>query len=494
MKKLIYLLSFITLVSANDTIYKGCGVDESEARLNLANNISTKIESTTSLNKSNSDIFGIELFSKTFTKNSKQTTSLSLKEVKISNEDDKICASISKNTLFTLTQKLIDKTKKYSKKSLPKYEKDKVVKINEILSDLKNSIVLAELFKDKFDDKIIEKLQNKQKLFTNLRKNYHSQFAKITILGNYSSLKVDGKSYKQNQELFLETGNHKFSINSSNHCKVEKEFTLVNSKDFETIINMEDYKFPYMIIDANKKDASLTINGTKQPLGTKKVFQKCDGSTVPYSIDFQGQKENGTLTLNPNETVEENFTFYSKDELKEFSNLAISYEEPSRIEIRYGYMAVSLNEDYENFEDLNTIQLNYINNYKAFKYGFGALYGTGEFSSAYELYYNLGLQLTRISENSTLRIGSVVIIPSLTAQIGVGYHELYNTETESYIDTFKTKETQEEDDFVRDNAILRGNFSLDFIVNKNIGINLFVQQQFTMEESTTFGGGLSLNF
>ena len=147
-KLLLTLMLSSSFLSANDKIYKGCGVDEQKARLNLANNISTKIESTTSIDKSNSSIFGIKLFSKTFRKNSRQTTNLSLKEVVVSHENDKVCATITKDKLLKLTKQLIQKIDGYSINSLPKYEKEKVIKINSILSDIKNSIVLSELFED----------------------------------------------------------------------------------------------------------------------------------------------------------------------------------------------------------------------------------------------------------------------------------------------------------------------------------------------------------
>ena len=491
---LILILTSTTFLMANDDIYKGCGINENEARLNLANNISTKIESTTSLEKSNSSVFGLELFSKTFKKNSKQTSNLSLKNVKIINENDKICATIHKDKLFELTQQLIEKVNTYSDKSLPKYEKDKVIKLTDILSDIKNAIVLSEVYQDKVTEDTTKQLLKKQKYFLNLRKKYHSQFVKITVIGEFDTLTIDNKNQTKNKELFLKAGNHKFNIKSSNSCEIEKEFTLKNSEDFETIINMNEYNFPYIIIDSNKKDAILSINNEKKVLGDKYTFKNCDGTNIPYSVTYNNQKENGNFTLNPNETLEKSFTFYSNQELSEFHKLSKSYEDTTRLEIQYGYMGVNLTDDYEDFENINTLQINLINTTKAFRYGFGAVYGKGDNSTVYELYYNIGLQLSRLGETSSVRLGPIVMIPSISAQIGFGTHELYDTETEVLKNTFRENLTEDENDFIRDHGILKGTFGIDFIVNKNIGINIFAQKQFTMEKSTTFGIGLSLGF
>ncbi|MEA2017950.1 MAG: hypothetical protein U9N59_05840 [Campylobacterota bacterium] len=491
---LTLLLCSTSLLIANDNIYKGCGENENEARINLANNISTKIESTTSLEKSNSSIFGFELFSKTFKKNSKQTSNLSLKNVQISNENDKVCATIDKDELFILTKQLITKIDNYNEKSLPKYEKDKVIKLNEILSDIKNCIVLSEVYQNVLEKDTTKNLQQKQKYFLNLRKQYHSQFVKITIIGDFSKLEIDNIKQNHNKELFLKSGNHKFKITSSKYCEIEKEFTLNSSEDFETIINMDEYNFPYIIVDSNKKDAVLSINNENKILGDKHIFKNCDGTNIPYWVTYNNQKENGNFTLNPNESLEKSFIFYSNKELSQFNELSKSYEDTTRLEIKYGYMGVSLSDDYEDFENINTLQVNLINTTKAFRYGFGAVYGQSDNSTIYELYYNIGLQLSRLGETSSIRLGPIVMIPSLTAQIGVGYHELYDTKNELLVDRFPTNEDIEENNFSRDYGVLKTNFGIDFIVNKSIGINIFAQKQFTMEKSTTFGAGLSLGF
>ncbi len=136
--------------------------------------------------------------------------------------------------------------------------------------------------------------------------------------------------------------------------------------------------------------------------------------------------------------------------------------------------------------------MNLISSYKALRYGFGVLYGEAEYSKIYELYYNLGLQLTSVSNDEALVIKSLVIVPSITLQVGFGKHNLYNIENE----TFKSDKFNnlEEESFMDDYVVLKGNFGLDFIVNQNIGFNIFIQQQFTMEESLTFGTGVSVNF
>ncbi len=492
MKK-IYISILFAMISLNASsdIYQGCGTNEQDARLNLANNISTKIESTTFLKKENSSFFGLSNYYKTFTRSSKQTTNLALKEVTISNQNGQVCATIKKDTLLDLTKELIKKVSLYNISILPKYEKDKVIKINDILGDIKKSIVLYGVYQDKFPKNTLKILEDKLKLFTNLRAKYNSQFAKVTVVGDYSDLIIDNKKYKANQEIFLKAGKHKYKVDSKEYCKVEGEFTLENNIDFEKVVNLNKYNRPYLIINTNKKDALLTINNQEFPLGKKYIANKCDGSDISYSVKYENNVENGILKLEPNNVLKKEFTFYSNYEKKKFVKLSNSYENSSRLEIKYGYMIVNLNDDYKDYDNLHTIQINYIHTKNAFRYGFGAVYGENNSSSkAYELYYNIGLQLANISNDTALHIGSVVIIPSLTAQIGAGYHKLYKEDGQTYIDKF-----DDTDEITWDNnGIAKLNFGIDFLVNQNIGINIFAQKQYTMEKSVTFGTGLSLKF
>ncbi len=500
MKK-IFLFSTIlfssAIINADDT-YKGCGTDESSARLNLANNISTKVESTSTLDKQNRSILGIDFFSKSFLKQSKQTTNLELQNIKITNENNQVCASIDKNELYSVALKLIEKIKNYDNTILPKYEKDKVIAINGILVDIKNALALCDIFKNKFSSETIEILKQKQTDFTNLRNQYNSQFLKVTVVGDYEQLLINGKKADSNKEIFLKEGIHKIDVNSKNHCPIQSTVNIVKNKDIEEIINMDDYNLPYMIINSNKNNANLKIDGKTKTLGQKYIFNNCDNTQIAYEISYGEQKKSGTFLLKPNNYYDDSFTFYSNKELKEFSSLAKSYEDNTRLEIKYGYVAVSLEDEYKDYEDLNAIQVNLITTKKGLRYGYGILYGQGELSEVYELYYNLGVQLATFGVNdSALRVGPVVIIPSLTAQIGVGYHKLYlenETSKDNYIDKFWQGTNDFDYDFARDTLVLKGNFGIDFVISEYIGFNIYAQKQFTMEQSTTFGAGLSLSF
>jgi len=491
-KKALLMLALSTVAYSSENNYTGCGLNEPEARLNLANNISTKIESTSFLEKSSNSIMGIDLFSKNFIKSSKQSTNLKLKNLKITTKDNQVCASIEKDKLYEISKQLISKVSNYTKSSLPEYEKDKVIKIGSILTDIKNAIVLADLFHDKFPSSTVEELEDKEKLFVNLRDQYNSQYAKLTVVGKYDKLLIDNKLVDQNKEYFLKSGLHKYEVVSSKHCPIQKEFTLDTNQDFEAVVNMNDYNLPYIIINSNKEDANFKLNKESKTLGKKYSIKNCDNSELPYSVTYHDQIENGILELSANSAVEEDFTFYSQSELNKFIKLAKSYDEGTRVEIKYGYLPISLLEGYEDYEDIHTVQLNWINAYKALKYGYGLEYGQADMSKVYEIYYNLGFQLTKISDDTALRIGSVVIVPSLTAQVGFGKHELYNTVNE----TFKSDKfnDDEEEKFADDYVVLKGTFGIDFVLNENIGLNIYFQKQFTMEQSYMFGTGVSLSF
>ena len=497
-KLLLSTLLLSSFVFASEEVYKGCGTDEQSARVNLANNISTKVESTSTLDKKNRSILGIDFFSKSFSRQSKQTTNLELQNVKISSEKNKVCASVTKDELYDLAIKLIEKIKTYDGLNLPQYEKDKVIAINNILVDINNALSLSDLFKQKIEEKTKELLKEKKIYFTNLRNRYNSQFLKVTIVGEFDKLNIDDKSAKSNEELFLKEGTHKINVDAKGYCPIETSVNIEKNKDLQKIINIDDYKLPYMIISSNKDNANLKIDGKTKELGVKHIFKYCDNSEIPYEISYGEQKKSGTFSLKPNNSLEDSFAFYSQKELNQFRDLAKSYEDTTRLEIKYGYMGVSLKDQYKDFEDLNTLQINLINSKKAIRYGYGLLYGQGDLSKAYELYYNLGVQLATFgTDNNALRVGPVVIVPSITAQVGVGYHKLYKedeTDSSNYKSRFNKLNEDENYDFSRDTLILRGNFGIDFIVSEYIGFNIFASKQFTMEESTTFGAGISISF
>lgn len=475
-----------------DNVYKGCGVDENQARLNLANNISTKIESTVFLEKKDTTFFGFDNFSKTVMSSSKQSSNLSLEEVVIFKQEKEVCATISKNKLRSLTQNLLAKIKTYTPKSLPEYEKEKVVKIKTILQEIKNAMVLVSIFKEKSFRENIEELEKKEKLFTNLRSKYSSQFAKITIVGNYKTLLMDNEEVKQNSEIFLKPGNHKYEIHSSKHCRIEGRFSLEEHHDFEKIINMNDFNLPYLIINSNKKYAKLTINGKSFPLGKKYIGKVCDDSNLPYTIEYENKKENNTFRLAPNETLVKNFTFYSQQEVKKFNTLAKEYIKRDRVEVKYGYMNVTHNAEYNDYENMNTLQLNYIKSFKSLRYGYGILYGksSGGKSKAYELYYNAGYELSKFMNNNALHIKSLVVIPNISLQLGIGKHTLYNKNTDKTINKYDDLEKIS----WQNNGIGKLNIGADFVIHKNFAFNFFAQKQFTMEKSLTFGTGLIVSF
>lgn len=479
-KRLIpaFLLSTTFLFASN---YEGCGVNEKEARQNLANNISTKVESTSLLKKKNYSFLGIESYEKSFSLVSKQTTKLNLQDLNIYDKGDLVCASISNKALYMHTQNLVSKSLSYTDFDLPQYEKEKVPKINSILSEINSAISLSDLYANRFSKKTKDSLKRKLTYFTNLRNRYNTQFVKVNVIGDYDSLKIDGKKIAENSEIFLKAGKHKLEVESYMHCPIQKEFILEKNSDLESTIKMDKHKLPSLLISSDKS-AKFIVNGKTRRLGKKIYFNRCDDSTISYSVKFDNEVKNGTFQLSANNSYEKEYNFYSRAEKRDFTILSNSFDDGKRLEIKYS----KLKPKDSNLQEMHSINVNHLENSDWLRKGFGFLYAQGEDSKGIEFLYNYSVQVNKLLRNEPLRVGSVVFVPNFGVQLGVGYHDVYNKKRKQNIDTFKGS------NIINDYGVAKANAGVDFVINQSMSANIFINKSFTMEESSSIGAGISL--
>ena len=95
MKKSLIVTSLLFGVTLNAQVFKGCGDTKDKARENLAKNIITKVDSTTSSNKSRVG----DDYSSNISINSKQSTNITLSGLQFTTQNHQYCTTISDDKL-----------------------------------------------------------------------------------------------------------------------------------------------------------------------------------------------------------------------------------------------------------------------------------------------------------------------------------------------------------------------------------------------------------
>ncbi len=518
MKRIVFAAVAALLIGgplgAAESMWEGCGSDAAEAKLRLAENIQTKVDSEFVSDKSSIDFYGLSnLFFSETSHRMKQTSTVVLQDVQIEPKDETYCesrtgrlggcycASVSKESLFSFTKSLKEKVLAYDLAALPAYEKQKVIKLKEWLDEMRYARSLMSVYPDRFSAREFKAMEQMEKRLLDSREQYHAQFVKIAIIGDKAELRVDGKVVQPDTELFLKPGKHHYEVSSKQSCPAEGEFELLKDTDRILTVDLSTQRYPTILISSNKMAAvTLEIDGKRMAAGTRHTIPRCSGD-IRYTLSYRDagntQTEGEVVHLKPGLEVEESYTFYSEKEMAEMRKLAGSFADGERIEILYGYSYLPddiLGYD-ESYEGIQMVQLNYMHTRKWLRHGYGIAYGTsGEADASYELVYSLAIQLSSIGANNRpLHLGTwVSIVPFIGLQAGLGSHQYYIDASQSTLKTFRKEATEEEDDFVRDHVIARVYGGVDLAFNAYMSLQLYAKKNFTMEENTIFGAGLSL--
>lgn len=495
MKKVL-IIGLVLSFNATAESWKACGVDADSARANLSNSIYSEISSEMSSKEElSSGMFG-DIFSKNQKRNISSKSNIVASGIKVKKVGNQYCASLERDTLLQFTREgLLNKADDCSLDKLPGYEKDKVRYIAECVSNFKQVKQLALVFNKELGKPVYTRMSEKEFKFMAARSKYNTQFVKVNVTGAKASLKIDNKSKKMGEEVFLKPGNHTYTIISNEYCPINRNVKLVAAKDQQIIIDLTKNAFPRLNINSNKSSAKLKINGTSWALGSDKVFNVCDGQKVAYTVEYYDGKEKlretGVFSLKPGNSEVKSFDFLSAQEQRELAKLSAAYESGKRLELKYSFPVYPSR--YDNLESMNNFELSYVTSKNWLRQGYSILYGKGSNSTVLEGLYNIGFQFTRYGNKSrAIQLeGITTVVPYVGVQVGLGDHDIYDevagTSTNNYPDTVGGSSS-----FYNDHVVLRAIGAVDFTVSNTIGVQLFFAANFTMEESYLFGLGLSL--
>jgi hypothetical protein len=497
----IFLL-FLTISSAiADDDFKGCGEDEDKARKELSSAIHVTVKS------------GFQKFASTIGNKigidetkffSNQETNLELSGLERSEEDEKICFSISKEklrenaeTIFTEisnsnnSTEIVEKAKrgiaiakalgdndlieKFSQKinsaekessflsfsqikakiqnfAMPEDEKEAFEKLSKMISDIRNKITNSD------DPEQIAFLEETKSKFQTLLGKLKLQSVIFHIEGG-RNLKIfidsDRDAFGSGEKISLQTGTHNYTIEGEDICPITGEFSLKELENIEIAnIDLREHTLPQVSFSSNKSEnIDLKLDGKDIALVKKHQLKKCEG-TILYSATFNDGEfqdvENGEIDLKAGLDKDIFLKFISTGELKAIKNEMKSYVDGDRLEFLVSYSSTSDSETYNSDDNLEVknFEINHMTQKRLFRYGYGFMVGVDDFDKPttrnYELYYSFAMHFATIGKSEMpLQIAkSISFIPYFGAKVGLAYHEYHQNGETKYV--FPTKEDLED--------------------------------------------------
>ena len=500
----IFLVFFTGNAFAGEDCWQACGNDIKEARENLASQILVNVKTNIKVKKTKNtsflnipmikNFFSSEIRSETSMESS-QNVNMPLVNAKIMSEskdsNGKICLKLCKKDLEKYKSELIKKTKTYYPKNLPAYEKDKKKTISLWLNDialLKNLIVV--LGSDEV--RLERRLVRQEKTLKDINSRIFGQYVLINSEFSKAVLTIDGKKKAVGKRVFITPGEHRYMLSFDGFCSVRDEFTLESGKD--KVINIELEPYPEIVITSNKPEARLVLDGKRWVLGKAKTIKRCDGEAT-YLLEYGQEKESGTISLSPGMKENKKRYFYSDKDMNKLKKMASVFTSGKTIEVGYFYSIPG--SDFEDLENVHNFNMAFYKNFRFIRLGLGVSYGKTENDSvAVDGYLSLLFQLSELGSagNPIHFFGLFPIIPYAGVDSGVGYHDIYNEKAKETEHKFKTPDNMEEDDFARDNFILRAEGGFNIPLNNTIGLKLFYGKNFHMDESSIIGSSLVFRF
>jgi flagellar biosynthesis chaperone FliJ len=500
---IIFSALFVSVSFADD--FKGCGEDEDKARKELSNSIHVTVK--TGFQKLASTIGNkVGLDETRFFSN--QETNLELSGIERSEEDGKICFSISKEklkengeTLLTevsalsvgnkdeliekckrgisiakalgnndlikqFTEKMAQFTKEESQFSfaqikskienfiIPNDENEAFKKLKLMISDLEKNL------SETTDKQHVEYLEEQKSKLQILLGKLKLQSTVFHIEGGTGlKIMVDSNEevYSNGKKIPLEVGKHSYTIESDKHCPISGTFELQELEKLEiSDIDLSEYAYPRISFSSNKADnVEIVLDGDDIALNKEKVIEKCDG-VISYRATFNDgefqDQEGGDIAIEAGMDKDIFLKFISTGELKAIKNEMSAYTNGERLEFLASYSSTTDKEQYNgdfNSETMN-FEINHITHKRLFRYGYGFMWGTEDFDKKEvqltELYYIFGFHLATFGKSELpLRIGKTFsFIPHAGIKFGLAYHQ-YKMNDERFW-KFPTEENSNEED------------------------------------------------
>ena len=298
--------SDITL-STTSKIYEGCGKDRNDALENLSTTILANVQSDFSQSTKSDRQDGSESIEQKISSILHVSTNLSLVNQNIFKKGNQICISVDRKDQIENTQKLLTNALVYDAKNLPKDPNQRLVKLQEWLSKIKqaNNLVLAFFEESGSHNKLantLATLQKKEKIFNDL---YNKTLLQANALVWKSCADTKKEAYADlNKKLF---GNKtkkdddegvfekavsffsKINIFAKNKSKMldlfqkqvsykkdkNKMCALVKKSDLYEIakkLNLEVARFEQSMLDKDPKERYKQIKDLKEHLNVTKAL------------------------------------------------------------------------------------------------------------------------------------------------------------------------------------------------------------------------------
>ncbi len=156
--------------------------------------------------------------------------------------------------------------------------------------------------------------------------------------------------------------------------------------------------------------------------------------------------------------------------------------------LQANYRFASVENDFNYTQNYHNFNINILKKSNALLYGGGFTYGTASDTFVVEGVYNVFAALTDI-------VKAFPLIPYFGIQTGIGYHEFTATDKKKYHE-FEPADSDFNDfeQILYNFIVTRLTCGLLIGINDDIGANLFIAKNLTMDRSFDVGFGLNLKF
>ena len=525
-----FLVSTMLLSAASN--YEACGENKDLAKANLAQQISSNIQSSFTSNENVSSSF-FSQSSKEVAYTISSSSSLTLSNVAFSQKGKETCAKITKKQLITLAKGKIKTVKKISLKNLPKDELKVINLLEGYLNDTNQAMAIASLHSKAFTDKEFALLHKLKKKILNERTKYHAQKISFDITPAQATLFIDGKKQNRHHNISLTPGKHLFRLSMENYQDYTQDFELQPKQARTLSIDLAGNRHP-QIYFALSNGAQIKINNKTIKTNTFEFIQPGEhrykvsmngfcpaigdvslelGQTKTVHID-NASLTYPALTISSNQEMAElkiNGEAFELGKIRTFHtcedrdiSYAVTFEGETQTQtatlspgvqhtINVDFLTKSdkvkllaqaksyrdkrrftLFNSYAIFDDKTITQygLDIPNHKNWLRYGYGGSYGKDETDTVANVYYSIAFQLTEVGSGQLpLHIGSFALIPFIGTQAGISY------------------QTFSEDTYGFTTELSLGT---SFVFNQDLAFELSLHKNFIYEKEFTISFGLSL--
>ena len=307
-----------TLFQMDSLVWKACGRTKDEALENLNNKL---------FNKKKEEHSFFENIKKLVTENpfssKKKDPLINLLEPQISytNVNTDTCAVIQKESLLNLSKKMYADVERLDTSLLE--QKDQIKRYKQIdnkIEMLRVSASLISLFPNEFSSVDKNSIDSKIKTLEELKKKTYPQFVLFHVQSETPvQIILDGKNVDKNKKLFIQEGDHAFSIKTENRCDITGDFSIDFFEEKTMEESFSSMHYPTVLFISDQEGVSAMVDGTAIAINKKVDFKKCSAEVV-YLARLGSQSKTDKITLKPEGATVVELDFLSPQEMAVFSD------------------------------------------------------------------------------------------------------------------------------------------------------------------------------